>query len=349
MLGSFRFGLAVLVVASHLFAPVHQQLGAAAVIAFYVISGYLMTLVVRGTYGHSLAGTRDFFVNRFLRIYPAYWVALLATALLCAVLPEAAEKVNPAMRLPPDAGSWLRNLALVDLVEEPMRLVPPSWSLNVEVIFYLGIGLVLVRHWTVTALWLAASVAITAVLVGQGAPFGRRYYPADAASLFFATGSLVWLLRTAFGLRWIRGAAPLAAAFLALPLVGDRIGLPRTGAGFYLSGALAFFLLNALLNQGPPSSPRLRSLDRLLGDLAYPVFLLHFLGGAIAGHVLGAGFAPFGAGVFAASLALTLALALGLHFGLGVQIDRYRAAVRADALRARGAPAAAARPSDRPA
>jgi len=342
MLGTFRFGLALLVAASHLFAPVHQQLGAPAVTAFYVISGYLMALVVRETYGQSLTGTRDFFVNRFLRIFPPYWFALAASVVVCLVLPEAVERVNPAMRVPPDAGSWLRNLALVDLVTEPIRPVPPSWSLFVELVFYLGIGLVLVRHPAVTALWLVASVAIAAVLVAQGAPFGRRYYPPDAASLFFAAGASVHFLRARGRLRWVRGAAPLVALFVALPLVGDRVGLPRTGAGYYLSGVLAVAILNALLNAGPPRGARARALDRLLGDLAYPVFLLHFVGGALAGTALGAGFAPFGPVAFAASLALTLVLALGLHFGLGVRIDRLRAAVRADARGARASGASCA-------
>lgn len=349
MLGTFRFGLALLVAASHLYAPVHQRLGASAVIAFYVISGSLMTLVVRETYGPGLRGVRDFFVNRFLRIYPAYWTALFASVLVCLAWPDAVERVSPALRVPPDAASWLRNLALVGLVDEPIRPVPPAWSLAVEVIFYLGIGFGLVRHWSVTALWLAASLGIAVWLLVHGASFGRRYYPPEAASLFFAAGALVYFLRARGGLRWARAAGPLIAAFVALPLVGDRIGLPHTGAGFYLSGVLAVAILGALLDAGPPRAPRLRSADRLLGDLAYPVFLLHYLGGALAGAVLGAGYAPFGAGVFAASLAVTLGFALALHAGIIAPIDRLRALVRADAARGRGGlrPGEAARASRR--
>lgn len=331
MLGTFRFGLALLVAASHLFAPVHQQLGAPAVTAFYVISGYLMTLVVRETYGQGLAGTRDFFVNRFLRIFPSYWVALAATLLVCVAFPGAVERVSPAMRVPPDAASWARNLLLVDLVTEPIRPVPPSWSLWVELVFYLGIGLVLVRHAALAVLWLGASAAWAAVLCAQGAAFGRRYYPPDAASLFFAAGACVHFVRARGGLRWARGGAALVVAFVALPLVGEHVGLPRTGAGFYLSGLLAVAILNALLNAGPPRAAWPRALDRLLGDLAYPVFLLHYLGGALAGLVLGAGFAPFGPLAFGLSLVVTLVLALGLHAGVGARVDRLRARVRADA------------------
>src|SRR5882672_3319363 len=76
-MGCFRFLLAASVMLSHLaFYPAafpHPLTGDVAVEAFYIISGFLITLVLHGKYRDSLF---TFYTNRVLRIYPIYWVSL---------------------------------------------------------------------------------------------------------------------------------------------------------------------------------------------------------------------------------------------------------------------------------
>jgi len=57
-----------------------SALGVYAVFGFYILSGYLMTLILHSGYGYSWSGVRRFALNRFLRIYPIYWVACLISA-----------------------------------------------------------------------------------------------------------------------------------------------------------------------------------------------------------------------------------------------------------------------------
>jgi len=47
--------------------------GDAAITCFYMISGFLMALILSEKY----TSTRAFYINRALRIYPPYWVAML--------------------------------------------------------------------------------------------------------------------------------------------------------------------------------------------------------------------------------------------------------------------------------
>ena len=71
MLGVIRFFLASCVIYFHL-ANQTPDLGLYAVNCFYVISGYLITLILHSTYNFELS---RFALNRFLRLYPTYWFA----------------------------------------------------------------------------------------------------------------------------------------------------------------------------------------------------------------------------------------------------------------------------------
>ena len=55
--------------------------GVVAVQAFYIISGFYMALILNTKYVGAGA-YRVFIGNRFLRIYPVYWVVLILTVVL---------------------------------------------------------------------------------------------------------------------------------------------------------------------------------------------------------------------------------------------------------------------------
>jgi peptidoglycan/LPS O-acetylase OafA/YrhL len=73
-LGTWRFFLAAVVAISHLWAGMIDGPAAYAVWGFFVLSGYLMTLVLTTKYGTAPAGLRQFATNRLLRIYPSFIV-----------------------------------------------------------------------------------------------------------------------------------------------------------------------------------------------------------------------------------------------------------------------------------
>jgi peptidoglycan/LPS O-acetylase OafA/YrhL len=86
-MGFFRLFLALLVVCAHLYpvdknAAINALTGGAemAVCVFFLLSGFYMTLVLDNKY---INNTRDFFLSRFLRLYPLYWMTLVLTLLGC--------------------------------------------------------------------------------------------------------------------------------------------------------------------------------------------------------------------------------------------------------------------------
>jgi peptidoglycan/LPS O-acetylase OafA/YrhL len=256
------------------------MLGGYAVFGFYILSGYLMTLIVHGTYGYSLAGFGRYAVNRFLRIYPIYWVACaLSVALIVVFGAELAHALHPAIAMPDDLSALLTNLFILFEHSTSPRLTPPAWALTVELFFYVAIGLGLSRTRFTTALWLGAAALYTVIVNYRDMGLYYTYYSIPAASLPFATGALIYHYREAF----IKSAQVLNGAYLPLALfsllllnyaISRELGVVRS-YGFYVN-----YILNALLVvslAGRQSIPLLSARqDRWLGDLSYPIYLIHY-------------------------------------------------------------------------
>lgn len=134
MFGSYRYVLATLVMVGHLWPLGNSWCGHYAVFAFYLLSGFLMTKVLRSRYGDGVGGTLRFLANRALRIFPPYWAVIALTLAILLLWPQDSARFHPSMRLPGTAREWLQNVFILGLEGAPIRLVPPAWSLDVELV-----------------------------------------------------------------------------------------------------------------------------------------------------------------------------------------------------------------------
>ena len=160
MFGIYRLLLALMVVMQHLGNV--SALGVYAVFGFYILSGYLMTLILHSGYGYSWSGVRRFALNRFLRIYPIYWVACLISAGLVLWLgAQFTTDFHDPIYLPDDLSSLLRNSFILFGRYSVPRLSSPTWALSVELVFYVLIGLGVSRSKKITGLWFFISVIYT--------------------------------------------------------------------------------------------------------------------------------------------------------------------------------------------
>jgi peptidoglycan/LPS O-acetylase OafA/YrhL len=331
LFGLYRYALATMVAVGHLRPSLGPFLGAYAVFGFYVLSGYLMTLVLTRTYAPSAQGTARFYGNRALRIFPPFWLALVFAAGLAWYAPETTRSLHPAIVLPVTTAGWLGNLSLIGVpVEAPIRLVPPSWSLRVEFFFYLVMPLGLARRPRAAAVWFFASVAYTVWLVASGAPVSDRYYPIAAASLPFSAGSLLYHVRERVRESEARILALIGVgAFSVLAVGASRLWSDPLATGFYASLSCAAAATVGLARLPRPGVPSwLARIDRFAGDLSYPIFLVHWPA-AIAVHLLfgeAGGRHPL---VFAAAVAAGVnAAAWMLHTAVEVPLARLRDRVR---------------------
>ena len=350
-MGCLRLALALAVLFSHLpDSGVRIMSGALAVQAFFIISGFYMALVLNGKYNS--AGL--FYSNRLLRLLPCYFALLVASAVLLFAFQISATAPPQIFALLPARPLHLAAMAVENLVilgqewlfwfrVEPSSqfvldtsgvvpgdhttvawqflLVPQSWTLSMELMFYLLVPF-LARMGTRTLVGLAlASIAVRQTgrllpidfLLWQG-----RFFPSELFLFLFgmlAHRALPLIARVNRSAIWGVGLL-----LLQLALIG---WLPRLGLRgetnkwlIYVAVAVAIpFVFKAFANV---------RFDRWLGELSYPIYLAHLL---VIGVVLATGTAHTTIAILCATLLCAALLARYIDHPL----DRWRQArVRRD-------------------
>ena len=322
MFGVYRFTLASLVLLTHLWPSAYHHAGLYAVFSFYMLSGYLMTFIMNEKYGFKNKGITKYLVNRALRIYPTYLICMGLTAALVYAFPWLTWQLSRSVTMPGSLHQWFSNIFIIGLDGFTRgRFVPQAWSLYVEIIFYLLIGLVLARKKAFVVTWLIFGIISTMYL--SGGEVRDTVFSITAGSLPFSLGATVYYFKDEFGTA--RPAFLIIAVVLYLLNISNLAGSVHE-SGMYLSLYLSFLLLIVLKDLKIPS---LKKIDNLLGDLSYPMYVSHFLAGLL---VLWAFFpnVPRHRGVdfFILAYGYTLIISYVLHVSVEKRINSIRERVK---------------------
>lgn len=237
-------------------------LGEFGVALFFMLSGFVIAM--------SLERTRtpvQFAVARWWRLYPAFWAALLLTLV-----------VTRAMELPGtqlSAGEVLFNLTMLPRLFGAQYVDGVYWSLQVELLFYLGIGLL----WftparraiePIVALWIVLGIVAHFLLADQHFA-AERWYPAahKLGTLFNLAFIHVFAIGLGLYAYWAHGRRSgwaLIALALAAHLLEHGI--------FELAILTALTLLLVLAVWGYLPFLAWRPL-LVLGAISYPLYLVH--------------------------------------------------------------------------
>jgi peptidoglycan/LPS O-acetylase OafA/YrhL len=280
--GGVRLFLAMVVVVHH---SLPLRAGSWAVDVFFVLSGYWITRMWNTHYRRTRNPYITFLVSRWWRLAPVFLVCTLLGLCSAFLLREGLmsnTQTNPAW--------WLRQLLIVGS-SDAGRILPPTWSLDVEMQFYLIAPLLI---WLFAKLELPWRWVIVAVLIFALAYFlGGGGYPESARFWLFSGFFLAGLALA------LQNWRPRNWAFVlgpALFLVGTIILVivPQTRSGIWLEGKAAqvvgadipipvasiWWTVGAVLVvPAVAASVAIRSsaFDRMLGDLAYPLYLFHWI------------------------------------------------------------------------
>ena len=310
--------------------------GAAGVDVFFVISGFVMAYASAPLFGRA-AAVLPFLHRRVARVVPLYWLLTLAYA-----------AYTFGYGLPPHDLHGLERKTALSLGFVPggpgaAPLLPPGWTLEFEMFFYIGFALLLPLRRRL-ALGLLAAVL----------------------SLFGAAGTLGWVPRGAAALatsQLLEFVAGLGIALLVL--AGRRVSRP-VAAALVLAGSAAIVLASRDwtawwpwrgLVWGLPAAAivaggalvaevrdgALHGVLRRLGDASYAVYLVHYLLFGILAREALPWFPPgrVGAGAyFLVLMASAVAAGLALHHGVERPLYR-RMTGRSLRPQPRPAPAAA--------
>lgn len=288
MFGSLRLLLAIVVALSH--AGVSWQgrhIGVMAVVIFLLLSGYVVSgLLTPG--GRLAASPARFYIERAARLLPLYYFFMLLGGLAAFYRVD-----SPFLQGSGTPIQILANILVIPLNYSMLLahlnsylLVPPAWSLGLEIQFYLLAPWLLARQSR-----LLAGLFLTLAL-GMSAQFG--YLHADWFGYRLLCGNLYIFLVGAWLHRMHHGRARpalLVAVWLALLAVWLLTGSQGRWATPFVFEVLSAFLLGLPLVAGLGRQAR-RRWDDELGQLAYGVFLGHFVIlwlFQVSGYTLGSG------------------------------------------------------------
>ncbi len=286
MFGTYRTFLAVLVVFLHLGGmPV---IGGYAVFGFYILSGYLMTHIMNINYGYTRKGIAKYSLNRFLRIYPIYWLASLISVFIALWFgADVTKAYHSAIYLPENLKDILGNIFLFFPNREEPRLTPPAWALTVEIFYYICIGVGLSRTRLLSTAWFFLAVIYTFAVNMLDLDWEYKYFIIPAASLPFSTGALIFhyrhkcedLIKIVFGKIYIYAPYMICISILLNWSVGYHLDTLR-GISFYINYVLCVMALVSLLNRENLLFISKKT-DKLMGDFSYPIYLIHYQVGFI--------------------------------------------------------------------
>jgi len=347
MFGFYRFFLAITVSLGHLVGP--SWIGVYAVFGFYVLSGYLMTMIMQKTYHYTIFGRIRFGINRFLRLYPLYWIACLISVLLISAFgAEAVYRYHRVITIPETIGTLFSNITMMFPAWEPItyspRLVPPTWALTIEILNYFLICIGFSQTLKRTLLWFALSLVYLFYTVFSGSSWETRFYPIVAGCLPYSMGALIYFAKTDGNRFFLLIVKHVSAKFLVLLFIASTVSVSVLfrhfsdvrilEAGFYVSLIVNVLLVAVLCVKDPPD--RVKRIDKELGDYSYPIYLLHWQFGFLASTLIVGygyhGFSKLGCFTFLVSLLLLMPCAKLINFAIDKKINPLRKKIKSSAV-----------------
>ncbi|MEU4574368.1 acyltransferase family protein [Nonomuraea sp. ATR24] len=251
-------------------API-AGLGILGVELFFVISGFVILMSVWGR------GLGAFARSRLVRLYPAYWLSLIAVAAFYGL--TAAKPLNPKL----SPGDYLVNATMFQRLFKVTDATGVYWSLWAELRFYLLISILVIagvtygRVLAFSGVWLVA--ALGAELLGN--PLLNEIVMPRYAPYFIAGMSLYLIHKHGSAwLPWLYVAGSYGMSLhAALERVHGRIELagfrnmPVSDVSVIITVTLIFVVMSlvALGLMRVRARPALTA----LGATTYPLYLFH--------------------------------------------------------------------------
>lgn len=299
-MGFLRLLFALSVVVFHANEPGGNFLfnATAAVNSFFIISGFYMALILDGKYYSKLV----FYVNRALRIFPLYWIALGLTLLFGVVKTQLhigseetaithyihfAQYLSGPSAVIEYINFVLRNLTLIvtkdyfsirDNLAPGYLIVNQAWTLQIELLFYLAVPFLI----KIKRNFLFYVCMYFLIFYGLVIPF--QILP-DNSLIFSFLSYLFYFLLGLCGYIYVhkkiqnKTQLPFGKfifVFFVFFIVFYHVVPGRfLDKGFYMG--LPFYITLAVSIPYIFRVVKNNRIDRFLGDLSYPVYITHMI------------------------------------------------------------------------
>jgi peptidoglycan/LPS O-acetylase OafA/YrhL len=252
--GMFRLALAAVVVVSHLS---RFDVGRSAVLLFFLLSGYWVAKLWEQD--QAPGATWRFYLSRYLRIMPVYLLVMIAAALLRGYPLSVAPFVL---------------LGIASNSEDPTGV---AWSLDIELQFYLLVPLLAIN-------WRTSLLASLPLSVLAWIPHALPVPPPAAGEIvtvfqylpLFALGALAANERWAPSSKLSRAGVVLFGLLTLITISFTPFADKLQPDPFHRDLWAAIWIMPLVPYVLRSLQIRSSSVDRHLGNLSYPLYLVHY-------------------------------------------------------------------------
>lgn len=337
MFGTYRFLLAIFVAVEHTGLIKDFHLGVIGVIGFYILAGYVMNHSFRHNFNGELSKVPQFYLDRFLRIYPIYWFILVVVVLFFVAIDRREVHLN--------AANLAANLTLVPLnffmFLDPKDIfivhggnafpIPPAPSVALEIQFYLLIPFLLYCRTLLYIAFALSFIVFCFAVYGVIHPYNYGYILLPGTLFVFLTGSVLYNylhgIDTKVG-KWYLVLTPLLL-FMVLNILVYKRKLElghnlEIIIGFYV-GLAATYFLSQIEFKTPGMIKTGKAIDKFMGGVSYPIFLSHWLSIWILQYVAAINlFNPSERGRAVLAIMLTIIIATVTYALIDSNIQKWR-------------------------
>jgi peptidoglycan/LPS O-acetylase OafA/YrhL len=237
---------------------------------FFIISGFVICM---SCWGRSLG---DFATSRIVRLFPAYWVCVLATTAVLLVVPVRwGDDVSM-----PTISRILSNLSMANVPLGVSDIDPVYWSLWAEMRFYILFSVVLIFGLTYRRVVAFCGIWAFLSLIAMGSNFPLLSNIVQPQFCWYFIGGITIYLMYRFGQNALLWAMLVFSWLIAQDQIRGVIGGYAWGTGHRLSWwvvvtltTLAFAVVTAAA-LGAFNWMQWKWLT-VAGALTYPLYLLH--------------------------------------------------------------------------
>lgn len=297
-MGLIRLLLAISVITAHA-SPIFGLnfiRGQMAVEVFFMISGFYMALILTEKY-HQKSDYKLFISNRFLKIYPTYYLVLILSILFSFI--EKLGFFNPSYHLNPLTFLFLLipNLSIIGLdstfffglnqngslfftsnfrqFQPPLYdfdLIVQAWTLSLELSFYFLAPLLNRLKTKYLLLLIFLSFALRLFLYSRGLnhdPWNYRFFPTEL--IFFLSGILMYRIYQRIKDKSLKTFSLYSFFFYFSFLIYYQF-LPHERTKQLILFLFTFIFIPFIFKLFSKNK-----IDKFIGELSFPVYICHFL------------------------------------------------------------------------
>jgi len=342
-MGLIRTLLAISVVIAHSSSVFGIDLvgGQIAVQAFYIISGFYMSLILNEKYIGANGSYKLFISNRFLRLFPIYWVVLILTVLTSYGIYEFTGGEHSGMLASyiehwdhlgngsfiflvfTNLGVFLQDMLLflgLDLQTgslfftdsfintEPkvykFLMIPQGWTIGIELMFYLIAPFLVRNKLPIVLMLIALSLGLRLLLYyGADLTYDPWLYRFFPTELvFFLFGNISYKMHVKYKKNKATKNLGIGGLILILLMTFTFKFVPYNWVMF------AYFTLFFLAIPFVFELSKSWKWDRWIGELSYPIYISHMLVVIVVSQLSLPTYGGFGFTVIAITLVLAVIL-----------------------------------------